>query len=268
LNLGTIEFQSFQLPVEVLEQIFLFATTSSREQKSYEILASISQVSKGWYLTSYGKLFQVIRKTFPKTKPILDPNNPKHQEKIENLEKLVEEVREKSSEYCHSGNTCTLEALHAVRSKLGDKNQYRPKLWMMQSLLVCLYRNWGKEKTWQKLASRLNLSISTDKLSWWHRKVASEEERKNKRKTLEFQREELAKKRMKIQRRAEETKKSASIYQYSKASSLEDSSGKKKEKTCGCTTGCSNKRCGCMKINESCSGCKCQNCKNPFNKSN
>jgi len=131
--------------------------------------------------------------------------------------------------------------------------------------VICLYRNWGKEKTWTKLSEKLGLSISDKQKQKWKRKISREEEKNKKRKTLDFQKQELAKKRAKTLRRIEETKRSAQIYQYSKTSSLENSTVEK-IKNCGCTSGCITKRCGCMKADKGCIGCKCQNCQNPLNK--
>lgn len=265
-----------QIPKEILTEIIIY---NLQEKDNWKELAIYSQVSKTWYIVTYQNCFKEIRKMFPREKRIFDLSNPKHKEKIDKLEILAKEVSSHSQEYCHSGNTCMLENFHSVRANLVKKDEYHPKLWKSYSRLVGLYRNLGKEETLKRLAQKLKIPLTAEKLQRWKNKEKIETKRLLKRKTLEFSTYEAQKKKKKILRRQEEIKASEKLYEYSKVPSLQLSEalssnsiqGEKistqVEKTsCGCTTGCTTKRCSCKKADSGCTNCKCKNCQNPFNK--
>ena len=263
----TIDFyECSQFPFEILSEIFI---CNLQEKDNWKELGIYSQVSKAWYPITYQECFKEIRKMFPRDKKIFDLNDLKHKEKVEKLENFAKEISSHSAEYCHSGNTCMLENFHSVRANLATKDEYRPKLWKNYSFLICLYRNLGKEETLKRLASKLNIPITEERLKKWREKETKEKKKLEKKKNLT---KEAEKKKKKILRKQEEIKASEKVYEYSKVSSLEpllepnSNSIQLLKASCGCTTGCTTKRCGCKKVNSGCKDCKCKNCENPFNK--
>jgi len=258
-------FESSHFPIEIWIEIYKY---NLQGKDNWKELAIYSQISKAWYVVTYQKCFKEIRKMFPREKRIFDLSNSKHQEKVEKLRILVEEVSSHSAEYCHSGNTCMLENFHSVRANLAKKDEYHPKLWKNYGLLVCLYRNLGKVETLKRLANELKIPLTEQRLNRWKKKEEQETRKQLKRKTLEFATHEAEKKKKKIIRKQKEIKASEKLYEYSKVPSLEQSSESTQNKTkvfkqsCGCTTGCTTKRCSCKKANLTCNNCKCKDCKN------
>ena len=110
--------ESYFFPPDIVETIIFYSA------QSFKDIICFSEVFKGWYLVTYKERFSILGQEFPKSKPILDSEIVKHQEKIDKITKFVSDVAEKASEFCHSGHTCTLESLHSVRANISDKDEY------------------------------------------------------------------------------------------------------------------------------------------------